>query len=58
MGPVIFKSWLYFKRTANSVSIGLYRLFVAGVSFEKSAFKVFDFPYKSSRRHVDCDVLA
>jgi hypothetical protein len=30
----------------------------AGVSFEKSAFKVSDFPYKRSRRHVDCDVLA
>jgi hypothetical protein len=40
------------------VSIGLYRLFVAGVCFEKLAFKVSDFPYKSSRRHVDCDVLA
>ena len=27
------------------------------VSFEKTAFEVYDFPYKSSRRHVDCDVL-
>jgi hypothetical protein len=24
--------------------------------FEKSTFKVYDFPYKSSRRHVDFDV--
>jgi hypothetical protein len=43
---------------ANTESNGLYSLIVAGVSFEKSAFEVSDFPYKSSRRHVDCDILA
>jgi hypothetical protein len=39
----------------HSESNDLYNLIVAGVSSEKSAFKVFK---KSSRCHFDCDVLS
>jgi hypothetical protein len=45
-------------KTADSVFKSFYRLIVAGLSFEKSAFKVSDFPYKSSRRHLVCDFLS
>jgi hypothetical protein len=57
-GPFTLKNWWLLKIRANSEPNGLYSLNVAGVSFEKSAFEVSDFPHKSSRRHVDCDVLA
>jgi hypothetical protein len=57
-GPVNLNNWWFFKRRADSESHGLCSLIVAGVSFEQSAFKVSDFSYKSSRWHVDCDVLA
>jgi hypothetical protein len=57
-GPFTLKNWWFFKIRANSESNGLYSLIVVGVSFEESAFEVSNFPYKSSRRHVDCDVLA